>query len=228
MIWHPQPEKASLSREELHVWRFQLDVPPPIVEELAQRLSPSERLRAQQMRFERDWRTLIVSRGVLRGLLGMYLNVPPKSLEFHYNEFGKPFLSPALAFRIEFSVSHSGDRALFAFVREVSVGVDLEAIRPLADLAGMVKTCLSPSEQQRFGALPTDQRLASFFRIWTRKEALSKAIGTGLLDTRLDLDALDPKWQIVDVDVGPGFSAALAVQHPELRAEHWEGSADAI
>jgi 4'-phosphopantetheinyl transferase len=219
---------ASLPRDEVHVWRFHLDMPQEIVDELAQRLSPNERRRAQQMRFEKDWRTLVVSRGVLRGLLGMYLEVPPSSLEFRYNEYGKPFLSPGLRQPIEFSVSHSGELALFAFVREVSVGVDLEAIRPLADLAGMVKSCLSPSEQERFHVLPADQRLSSFFRIWTRKEALSKAIGTGILEACLDLDTLDRQWQILDLDAGSGFAAALAIKHSECLMRRWEGSVAVI
>ena len=228
MTWHVPPENVRLPRQEVHVWKFRLNVPQETVEKLAQQLSPGERLRAEQMRFEKDWRALIVSRGVLRGLLGTYLRLPPSSLEFHYNAYGKPFLSPVRAQAIEFNVSHSGERALFAFAREVSVGVDLEAIRPLTDLAGMVTTCLAPSEQERFGALPADQRLTSFFQVWTRKEALSKAIGTGILDARLNLESLDRQWQLRDVDTGPGFAAALAVHHPEFVAHFWEGSADVI
>jgi 4'-phosphopantetheinyl transferase len=228
MTWHIPPETVSLPCQEVHVWQFRLNVPQETVEKLAQRLSPSERQRAEQMRFEKDWRALVVSRGVLRGLLGIYLQRPPSSLEFHYNAYGKPSLSPALAQAIEFNVSHSGELALFAFAREASVGIDLEAIRPLEDLAGMVKSCLAPSEQERFGALPADERLSKFFRIWTRKEALSKAIGTGILDMCLDLDVLDRHWQVLDLDAGPAFAAALAIHGSDFVVRRCKGSADTI
>ena len=116
---------------------------------------------------------------------------------------GKPHLADDT---VAFSVAHSGDRALIAVAASGPIGVDLEQHRPLraADLAGRFFT----AREAAIVAADPD----AFFRIWTRKEAMVKAEGGGLslpLDT-IEVSGDVPGWCFVDLDVGPGWSAALA------------------
>ena len=72
----------------------------------------------------------IAGRALLRDLLAGYLGQPPGSIRFAYNEWGKPALAAGFAARdLRFNLSHSQGLAMYAFVLERDVGVDLEMIR---------------------------------------------------------------------------------------------------
>src|SRR5437016_8048000 len=93
----PLPGAFQLASDEVHSWCVSLDVPPETSARLYATLTPDERTRSARLRFERDQRRFIVARGVLRDLLGRYLQTPPGQISFVYNAFGKPDLSPAFA-----------------------------------------------------------------------------------------------------------------------------------
>ncbi len=100
----------------------------------------------------------------------------------------------------------------------MEVGVDIETIRATADIDGMAARFMSPAEQRALASLPPWQRLAAFFECWTRKEAYVKGIGTGLSFPLRDVDVWDggrrpatvSGWSVHQVDVAPGFAAAVA------------------
>src|SRR5438477_256189 len=72
----------------------------------------------------------IIARGVLRILLGRYLDVAPTAVRFRYNPFGKPALAQdSGADALHFNVSHTDGVALYAVARRRRVGLDLERIR---------------------------------------------------------------------------------------------------
>ena len=81
---------------------------------------------------------------------------------------------------MRFNISHSGGLAVFAFTLDCEVGVDVEEIRELKDLAEIAARFFCAEETAELMSLPADQRTAAFFRCWTRKEAYIKAIGDGL------------------------------------------------
>jgi 4'-phosphopantetheinyl transferase len=126
--------------------------------------------------------------GILRSLLGAYLDVEPENLQFSYGPFGKPFLlggwseSP-----VHFNVSHACGRALYAFSRDQEIGVDLERIQTNFDFVRLANSFFPTVEITRLHSYAAAQRLPEFFRIWTRLEACGKACGLGL--SILDSDA---------------------------------------
>src|SRR5690348_5821910 len=81
---------------------------------------------------------------------------------------------------IQFSLSHCRDVALIAFSHRVPVGIDVERVRPLADWKQIADRYLHPGERMELMALSEKERLPAFFRCWTRKEAVAKALGLGL------------------------------------------------
>ena len=102
----------------------------------------------------------------------------PQRLVFAQNEFGKPHVVQAPS--MHFSLSHSDDRALLAISDTLEVGADLERRRTLEHL-DLARRYFHPDEIAEIEAQPGDgaQREA-FFRIWTLKEAVVKALGKGL------------------------------------------------
>src|SRR5437899_7045594 len=102
----PLPSSFQLASDEVHSWCASLDVPLETSARLYATLTPDERGRSARFQFERDQQRFIVARGVLRSLLGRYLQIEPSQISFDYNEFGKPDLSPEFANRLKFNLSH--------------------------------------------------------------------------------------------------------------------------
>lgn len=199
---------------------------------LAGLLSTSERARAARYRFDRDRREFVVARGLLRRLAGRYLHQSPADVRISCGPDGKPFVQAPW----QFSVSHSGDAVVFAFARDIRVGIDIERIDPHVDVRDIAAKFFSSSEATALRALPAGDLVAGFFRCWVRKEAYLKATGEGLMRATSRFDVAvgpvsgtallsvswDPaeavRWHVSDLSVRRGFQAALAVENPEAAA----------
>ena len=128
---------------------------------------------------KRDRHKFAAARGILRELLARYLNREPALLRFAYNENGKPALADGDRGVIEFNLSHSHDRVLYAFTLRGRVGVDVERIRPAALDAKIAERFFSNKEAAALAALPEADRCQAFFLYWAAKEAYIKARGRG-------------------------------------------------
>ena len=195
---------------DVHAWWAPLDPGPARLGALAALLAPDERQRAGRFVYDRDRRAYVAARGRLREILGRYLGRAPERVHFEYGARGKPELRGDTS--IQFNVSHSGAWAVIAVARGRRVGVDVEAVRPLADADLVADRWFSAREAAAYQALPVEARTEAFFACWTRKEAFIKALGDGL---SYPLDAFD-------VPVRPGTPAALlATRDPTVSAADW-------
>lgn len=211
--WRAPPETLMLGGDEVHVWRATLDRTPSQIQSFLHNLAADEQARAERFYFERDREHFIVARGVLRAILGGYLNRAPESLSFCYSSHGKPALvGEPDGEAIRFSVSHSHGVALYAVTRGREVGIDLEHIRFDVAVAEIAERFFSSREVATLRSLPTEAQRQAFFRCWTRKEAYIKARGEGL---SLPLDEFD-------VSLAPGEPAALlGTQRDPAEASRW-------
>jgi len=219
--------ELGLTGRTVHVWPVSIQAPDAVVEQFRAVLTPDETDRAGRFRFPHLQRAFILSRGVLRLLLGRYLNTAPGAIEFSYGSKGKPALA-ASENRLQFNASHSGDLALYAFTMDCEIGVDVEAIRPMPDIEDVARRFFCVEETAELMALPSAQREHGFFLCWTRKEAYIKATGDGL-STPLDTFCVtlhpgepaamihlkrDPTaaraWTLHNLIPAPGYAAALA------------------
>ena len=235
------PPPGPLADGDVHVWLAALDQPPPLLEQLARTLSDDERTRAERFRFEQHRMRFVVRRGLLRTILGSYLNTDPGRLRFGYGPRGKPSLpAPPPDQPLHFNLSHSQGLALYAVTRGREIGVDIECVRPLADVEAMAQQFFSAQENAALRAVPPEQRLETFFRFWSCKEAYVKARGDGLA---LPLDQFDiiltsdepPRvvdrtageaepvrsWTLRELQPAPGCAAALVVEGPVGRLACW-------
>ena len=179
--WPPCPGEVTLGTAEVHVVCASVDLSAQRLRELEETLSPDELDRAARFRFSRDVDRFIARRGLLRELLGHQLQMAPRCLVLSAGPFGKPALvTPGQERPLHFSLAHSHDFAVFAVSRESEVGVDMELVRELPDVSGLVSMVCSSREMVEWRSLPESLRLQVFFELWTRKEAFLKGTGQGL------------------------------------------------
>ena len=227
---------------ESHVWVARLGALREALPALGNLLSEEERARQSRLLREPDRAMFALSIAMRRLLLGRYLDVSPEAVAFETGHEGKPSLRQSTADRLHFNVTHSGDVAIVAVAR-VELGVDIEEVRPLDDLAALVRS-LSPIERRAFDQLPHEMHLAVFFACWSRKEALAKATGLGLTLPLDSFDVIDDaasvactlravrdpriasvQWAIQDLPILNGYAAAIATRAPgvSVRLLEWRG-----
>ena len=199
----------SLSGGEVHVWRAHLEQPAGVQDQFLRTLDLNERERAARFHFEKHRRRFILGRGFLRLLLGRYLNIAPEEVRFAYGPYGKPSLADEhAASRLRFNASHSHELAVYAFVQEREIGVDVEYNNAEFGGEDIARHFFSAYEVGQLLALPESERSAAFFRCWTRKEAYIKALGSGLSHP---LDQFD-------VTLAPHERAALIRDYRDAQA----------
>ena len=239
--WRQPPAHVLARGDEVHVWRASLRRDPSEVAALRTLLSADELGRADRFHFPRDRDAFTVARGGLRTLLGRYLGLPPASLRFKYNDFGKPSLETDTGgARPRFNLSHAGDVALYAVTDGREVGIDVERVREDFATHEVAERFFSRREFASLRALPDGEQTRAFFDCWTRKEAYIKARGAGLslpldsfdvtvsprepaalLETRDDpLEA--SRWLICELSPGTGYVAAVAVEGDGWSLRCWE------
>lgn len=227
----PAAGPVALPTDEVHVWRVPLEPGAAALARLEPLLAPDERARADRFRFPEHRRAFVAGRGAQREILARYTGRAPAAISYVVSLYGKlSLLDAGGAEGIRFNVSNAGELALVALARGRELGVDLEALRPMPDGIDIARRFFSAPENAVFAALAEDEREAAFFRCWTRKEAVVKAVGEGLsmpLD-RFDVafvagdearivasrgdDVLAARWGMAALEPGPGYVAALAVE----------------
>jgi 4'-phosphopantetheinyl transferase len=204
-------------------------------------LSADERARADRFYFQKDRERFIVGRGLLRTILGLYLDTKPEHLRFCYSSYGKPALSKGRGSdTLHFNLSHSDRLALYALTGSREVGVDLERNRPELAVDEIAEHLFSPREVAMLRALPPSMRQEAFINCWTRKEAYIKARGDGLAIPLNEFDVTlvpgepaclrstrgDPheasRWSLQELAPGPGYVAALAIEGHNWRLRCWQ------
>ncbi len=125
-------------------------------------------------------RRFVLCRAALRVILSERLDCPNHQLSFGYGEHGKPFARVAhKRASIGFNASHSGCHGLIAVADQGGVGVDVEERVPRYDLEGIGSLVYGPKEQRLLARTAESGKLHLFYRLWSMKEALIKALGSG-------------------------------------------------
>lgn len=169
--------RATVPENGVDLWLADLDADEYSEETAIACLSADERDRAQRFLSSVHRRRYIVRRAILRTLLSGYLEIEPRSVSFSYGPNRKPLLH---GHELHFNVSHTDSQACFAFSSGTPLGVDIERVRPMPDLLEIAREFCSPTELEVLKSLSAEEQSRAFFRCWTMKEALVKALGYGL------------------------------------------------
>jgi len=241
LTWEPPLAACALRAAEVHVWRVALTLSDAQLTALFDTLDMDERVRAAQFRFPRDKRRFIARRGALRDIISRYTTAPSNALRFHPGPVGKPTLvTPAHASWLRFSSSHSHELALISLAVGQELGVDLERITSEIEVNEIASHFFSPQECSALHNLSGEHKIKSFFRCWTRKEAVLKAQGLGLTVPLQELtvsvspeeprvlhypQAVTTRWVLYELEPGDEYVGALAVAEPLQQVRYWEWTA---
>lgn len=176
--WQAMPNELAILESEVHVFKANLIINAAQENTFWATLSAEEKARANRFRFPVHRAYFIAGRGILRRLLGQYLNVLPQDLQFEYGPQGKPFLNNFPDFK--FNISHSKHHILLAFSKKNTIGVDVEVIDSTIEFEIIAPRFFSKNEATTLLNLPYEQQPTVFYNCWTRKEAFIKAKGGGL------------------------------------------------
>ena len=177
----PLMEHKNLDNE-IHIWLVDLDQLKMNFEHPEYTLPKREREKAKRLRFETHRKRYIHGHFLLRILIGRYLGDDFYDQDFYYNDHGKPSLEQNTEkIPFHFNLSNSENVFVFAFAKDADIGVDVERIQNLSDMDDIAERFFSRPEKERYRLSHSGLKKTIFFKFWTRKEALLKAIGTGLL-----------------------------------------------
>ncbi|MGE5217204.1 MAG: 4'-phosphopantetheinyl transferase family protein [Chloroflexota bacterium] len=223
--WSTAPNPLPPLVDNIHVWAVALTNADFDISLWLRHLSPDERERAERFKFAYDRRCYIVAHVALRDIVGNYLKITGKYLEFTAGENGKPKLADALVERgLEFNLSHSHEIALIAVTRGRRVGVDIEYVNNNFDFHEVAKHFFTGREVAALTTLPSRLQRQAFYKCWTSKEAFLKAKGVGLsgaLDeveiaseggNQIEIKAAVIGWSLIELDPGDGYESALVVE----------------
>ena len=231
-------EALKLGDNQVDVWHIEVAGRFEI-QRFRESLSPDEIERADRFYFAKHRRRFTVMRAAMREILGRYTGLRPQDVAFSYGPKGKPELSGKNGQAgIRFNLSHAEETGLLAVSQGLTVGIDVELIKP--DFAGqeIAEHYFAAGEVRHLLSLPLEERADAFFSCWTRKEAYIKALGEGLsvpLDgfevafgpgrqAALLAVQVDPReltrWTMYDIETAPGYKAALVVEGSRHQLHH--------
>lgn len=214
--WKSAEVHPALGPGEVHVWSAHLAEADSLA--LGELLSPAEWIRAQRFHFARDRARFIAGRGLLRTILGRYLDVEPRDLQITPGPHGKPELE-GIATSLSFNLSHSDDLMLLAVTHARAVGIDLELMREDVPFQTLADYYFEPEDAWDLRLLPPAQRAGKFYDLWTSTEAQLKASGLGLAQ---GTKVLEPdRWSLLKLTPADGYAAALAVEGGDFQLECW-------
>lgn len=146
-------------------------------------LDAEERARWQNYLHLGARRRFALCRAALRIILCQRLLCLNAQLAFGKSRYGKPFATVnATPATLSFNVSHSGTHGLIACAPAGRLGIDVEeyVARRYPDHLSTSSSVFSIHEREALARAQGSDRVRLFARLWTIKEALAKARGTGL------------------------------------------------
>ena len=217
---------GAVPRGRCEIWVAAAPAFRPHHDALTAVLSPEERSYVDGLP---DPATATLSRAVLRLLLARYLDVPlaDVAIERTCPLCGRPHGRPRLrapgdvAPPLQLSVSHGGDLLVLAFAAAGPLGVDVEPAVPAHEVGPeLLELTLTPPERQRVLRAPEEERSHAFLQHWTAKEAVLKAVGTGLDLSPLAVTLTSPPVRRATVTRPDGAPLDLAVRPLDLGPGH--------
>jgi 4'-phosphopantetheinyl transferase len=241
VLWGAPSLPMALSSGEIHIWGADLGEPGMSMAQYYRLLSQDERKRAERYHFDKDRHRFILRRGILRKILGTYTNTPPERLSFGYSQRGKPELVDRAGMdEIKFNLSFSNRLAVFAFARDLEVGIDIENVRCVPEMGDMSFRFFSAFENRALQVLPETRKKYAFFSLWTCKEAFVKATGDGMsfplnefcvslgpspapqLTSVRGNPPASSRWSIFTFTPDIGYTAALAARSQTFQLAYWK------
>ncbi|MBW5485969.1 4'-phosphopantetheinyl transferase family protein [Streptomyces bambusae] len=118
------------------------------------------------------------SRRLLKSAAAAALHADAVDMELTYGPTGRPYLRGCD--QIDITLSHTDDLLMVGLTTRGLIGVDAELADRRIYSKGLDRLICTPHERLGLGELAPEERNPRLVRLWTLKEAYSKAIGQGM------------------------------------------------
>lgn len=216
--------KNNILNNEIHIYWTNTSIYKKYIFHVASTLSNTEIEIAGKYKFKRDKERYLISRYLLKKILSGYTDIPANNIIIKNSFYGKPEIENEL--KIKFNLSHSGDKIVFAFTLNNEIGIDIEKIEFSVNHMEIAENYFSEDEIFLLKKQKEDI-VNNFYYIWTRKEALLKAIGVGMLPDLKKISAIknyflpdlelkeinlnkEKVWYIESIDIDNSYKTSIA------------------
>jgi phosphopantetheinyl transferase len=177
-----------ITGNQLHIWSARYSDLDRYYPGLADLISAQEATRAAGFKKTRDAQNFILRHGMVRAVLGQYVQKDPKAIRFVHEESGKPDLAPEEHIHeIHFSLSRTDEMVCLGISRKNRIGLDIVKCDSRYPFSATAQYLFTPGENQWINRTNSHEQHVRFFRIWSLKEALLKAMG-GCVDMMQETD----------------------------------------
>ncbi|MDX3229749.1 4'-phosphopantetheinyl transferase family protein [Streptomyces sp. ME19-01-6] len=145
----------------------------------------------------------MASRLLLKHLVAAVSDTTPEAVCLAYEPGGRPYARRVGADRVEVGLSHTGELLVAGVSRRGRIGVDVEAAGRPMPYADVGRRLCAPAERAALAGLVEPERERALLRLWTLKEAYTKALGRGM---RLAFD----EFEFDAVVSGGGWRCAVS------------------
>jgi len=215
-MWNSETD--PLPSGKIQIWYFDISETGRLAGLARSILVPQDSAQAEKFLRREPLEKFVIRRSLLRCLLGLHTGRSLYRSPLEYSASGQPLL-PAGEKGLRplfFSVSHTGGDLLFAFSKSWPAGVDIEEIRPVKELQSMIRKSCSAEEMDRINKVPEAERAGAFYKVWTLKEAISKAAGSGLT-VEILRNSADEAFHQYHFTLFNRLAGAVAAHHPVRR-----------
>ncbi len=160
-------------------------------------INKEDKLKADRVHRGKDNTTVLLCYTLLRLVLSGKLNKKPEDIIYRTGARGKPEIEEG---NLNFNISHTASSFAFAISENPGIGIDLEELNDSMNFVPVVKRFFSAEEAEYILGSPGESR-ERFFLLWTRKEALLKGIGTGIVPHLSQIEVFRPSnhldWTVI-------------------------------
>lgn len=212
----------------IHIWSVRYSSLDRYFPFLSTLVSPDEKRKAAGFKKSDDTRRYTLRHGIVRVILGQYIQEDPEKIQIVGTKNGKPALDPEeKVSNVRFSLSHTDEMVCLGITRNGEIGLDIVNTNSCISFPEIEHYLFKPGERRWVEQTIPDQRSMQFFRIWSLKEALLKATGSdvsimreadvsGIITEKflngfhlLHLGKRDILFYIYESDCGEGHHLAL-------------------
>ncbi len=224
---------TELAENEIHLWYVFTEeaIQAGWLDRFPALMSGQERERYDRFINERARDQHLIARALVRNVLSMYGDLPPREWEFEFAAHGKPSIRPDQnSSQLSFNLAHCPGLVICAVTRGREIGVDCEDSRRKIGHRQFSTRFFAPQEVRQIDRASDAELPSLFFDLWTLKEAYIKAVGAGL-SLPLDqfgfewteerqpiisfgekIDDRPEEWRFHQIDLRSPFKTAIAIQ----------------
>ncbi|TCC97255.1 4'-phosphopantetheinyl transferase superfamily protein [Pedobacter hiemivivus] len=216
ITWRNYTSDSYIDKKCTHIFKISIADFDKIVAHYPTVLRADEIEKAGRFKHIEDAKRYIIGKFFLRTILSKTLGIEPSAILFSHIGNQKPHIAAQ-----HFNISHSGNFTIIA-ISPLPIGIDIEFIKNDFDFNSLLKVCFTTSE------LGHIKNAIDFYTFWTRKEAVLKASGEGIIDNLHAIDCSEntvsragANYKLTSNQLDESHIISLAINTLCFKNEYW-------